>query len=120
MIRRNNPVGNRLCESVIYNGLVFTSGQVSLDNKGGTIEEQTHDVLGMIDRILAEAGSDRTRILSASIWLSDINDIDAFNAIWDQWIPEGSTPARACVEARLVSPDFIVEVAVTAAVEGAA
>ena len=115
MINRLNPIGNRLSEAVIHNGIVYSAGQVALNAEGGSIEDQTKDVLATLDRILEEASSDKSRMLSASIWLTHIEDVKAFNEIWDEWIPEGCAPARACVEAKLVSPDLTVEVSVIAA-----
>jgi enamine deaminase RidA (YjgF/YER057c/UK114 family) len=107
---------NRLSQSVTHNGTVYLAGQVALNAPGGSVTEQTADILSAIDTLLAEAGTDKSKMLFATVWLSDISEAPAFNAIWDAWIPEGQAPARACVEGRLVSPDFTVEVAVTAAV----
>lgn len=116
MIRRYDQWNNRLSAVVSYNGMAFTAGQVAEDNAGGSIEEQSKEVLARLDDVLAKAGSDKSRILFASVWLSDVNDAKVFNSFWDKWVPEGCAPARACVEAKLVSPDYIVEVAVIAAV----
>lgn len=78
------------------------------------VATQTQDCLDSIDRLLAEAGSDNRHILQAVIWLSDMTDFDAMNAVWDAWVPEGNAPARACGEARLAAPEYRVEIIVTA------
>jgi enamine deaminase RidA (YjgF/YER057c/UK114 family) len=75
----------------------------------------TRDILDRIDRYLAEAGTDKTKLLTASIWLTDIATFEEMNAVWDAWVAPGATPARACVEARLASPQYTVEIMVTAA-----
>ena len=106
-------VGARMSEAVCYNGIVWVAGQVG--RPGGTVAEQTADCLAEVDRILAEAGTDKTRILSTQIWLSDIATFGEMNAVWDKWVPAGNTPARATGEAKLATPDYKVEVIVTAA-----
>ena len=77
--------------------------------------EQTRDILSSIDRLLAEAGTDKTKLLTANIWLSDISTFGEMNEVWDAWVSPGNTPCRACVESRLASPKFTVEIMVTAA-----
>ena len=89
------------------------AGQISGD-RTLDLEGQARNILDKIDAMLAEAGSDRSRIVSAMIWLSDIRNRHAFNAIWDAWIPEGAAPARACVEARLAEPSDLVEIQIVA------
>ena len=106
-------VGARMSEAVCYNGIVWVAGQVG--RPGGTVAEQTADCLAEVDRILAEAGTDKTRILSTQIWLADIATFGEMNAVWDKWVPAGNTPARATGEAKLATPDYKVEVIVTAA-----
>lgn len=106
-------IGARMSEAVCYNGIVWLAGQVG--NPGDSVANQTRKCLAEVDRILAEAGTDKTRILSAQIWLSDIASFAEMNAVWDAWVPQGHTPARATGEARLASPDYNVEVIVTAA-----
>lgn len=106
-------VGARMSEAVCYNGLIWLAGQVG--TPGASVTQQTQDCLAHIDRILAEAGSDKTRILSAQIWLADIADFAEMNAVWDAWVPQGHTPARATGEAKLAAPDYRVEIIVTAA-----
>ena len=106
-------VGARMSEAVCYNGLVWLAGQVG--NPGESVTEQTKTCLAEVDRILAEAGTDKTRILSTQIWLADMADFAEMNAVWDAWVPQGNTPARATGEAKLATPDYRVEVIVTAA-----
>ncbi len=107
-------VGPRLSEMAIHNGTIYLAGQVPDD---GTldIEGQTAQVLGMIDRLLAEAGSSKERILMAQIFLTDMADFPGMNKVWDAWVPAGHTPPRATVQARLANPQYRIEVVVTAA-----
>ncbi len=103
----------RMSQAVVYGGLVYLAGQVGA---GETVAEQTTNVLASIDRLLAAAGSDRSRILTATIWLTDMATFGEMNGVWEQWVLPGSTPARATVEARLAAPAYLVEISVTAAV----
>lgn len=112
---RRIHVGRRLSETAVHNGVVYLAGQIAEDTKQN-IDGQTREVLGHVDRLLAEAGSDRTRILMCQIYLADIKDIAAMNAVWDEWAPQGNTPPRATVQALLARPELLVEVVVTAAV----
>ena len=105
-------VGARMSEAVCYNGIVWVAGQVG-DGEG--VAAQTRDCLAQIDRILAESGTDKTRILSTQIWLADIAGFAQMNAEWDAWVPAGHTPARATGEAKLAAPKYLVEIIVTAA-----
>jgi len=107
-------VGPRLSEMAIYNGTIYLAGQVPDD---GTldIEGQTAQVLGMIDKLLAEAGSSKARILMAQIFLADLADFPGMNKVWDAWVPEGNAPPRATVQALLANPAFRIEVVITAA-----
>ncbi|MDA0978757.1 MAG: RidA family protein [Proteobacteria bacterium] len=107
----------RMSQAVVHGGLVYLAGQVALEAPGADIETQTAAILGQIDRLLDEAASSKEYILSATVWLVSMEDFAAMNSVWDAWIPEGAAPARACVEARLASPDYTVEIAVIAAVE---
>lgn len=102
---------------VRHNGTVYLCGQVG---EGATVTEQTRDCLSRVDALLAEAGSTRRDILQATVWLAHMSDYDAMNAVWDEWVPDGYAPARACGEARLAGSDLLVEVIVTAAVSAAA
>lgn len=106
-------VGARMSEAVCYNGIVWVAGQVG--NPGDSVADQTRTCLAEVDRILAAAGTDKTRILSTQIWLADISTFGEMNSVWDTWVPKGDTPARATGEAKLATPDYKVEVIVTAA-----
>lgn len=108
-------VGARMSEAVAYNGLVWLAGQVG--NPGDSVADQTRTCLAEVDRILADVGIDKTRILSAQIWLADMADFAEMNSVWDQWVPQGHTPARATGEAKLAAPEYKVEVIVTAALK---
>lgn len=108
-------IGPRMSEATIYNGIVWLAGQVG--NPGDSVAAQTRTCLAEVDRILAAAGTDKTRILSAQIWLADISTFAEMNKVWDAWVPAGHTPARATGEARLATPDYKVEVIVTAALK---
>lgn len=107
-------VGRRMSEAVIHNGTIYLAGQVA-DDPSQDVASQTRQILEIIDRLLAEVGSDKTKILQAQIFMADMADFAAMNAVWDAWVPEGHTPARATVEARLATPDFRVEIKVIAA-----
>lgn len=108
-------VGARMSEAVCYNGIVWVAGQVG--KPGESVADQTRTCLAEVDRILAEAGTDKTRILSTQIWLADMATFGEMNAVWDQWVPAGNTPARATGEAKLATPAYLVEVIVTAALK---
>ena len=112
MIQRIEP-GNRMSEASLHNGIVYLAGQVADDPSGDT-EAQTRQVLAQIDALLAQAGSDKTRILRAQIYLADIADFAAMNRAWDAWVVPGNAPSRATVEARLANPSWKVEIVVTA------
>ena len=108
-------VGARMSEAVAYNGIVWLAGQVG--TPGASVAQQTKDCLAEVDRILAEAGTDKTRILSTQIWLADMASFGEMNAVWDAWVPAGHTPARATGEAKLATPEYLVEIIVTAALK---
>lgn len=108
--------GARMSQAVVHNGIVSTAGQVAQNARGASVTDQTKDILNAIDGLLTEAGTDKAHLLTATIWLADISDFAEMNAVWDAWVSEGNTPTRACVESKLASPDFTVEIAVTAAV----
>jgi enamine deaminase RidA (YjgF/YER057c/UK114 family) len=107
-------VSARYSEAAIFNGVVYLAGMVP-ECEAPDITAQTRDVLAQIDQRLAEAGSDNTRLLRVQIYLADIRDIDAMNAVWDAWVPAGHAPPRATVQAALADPDWRIEVVVTAA-----
>ena len=103
----------RYSDSVIHNGTVYLVEVPS--NLDADITGQTENLLASIERLLAQAGSDKSRLLMATIYLADMADYSAMNAVWDAWLPEGTAPARACVQARLANPGFRVEIVLTAA-----
>lgn len=107
-------VGPRLSEAAIHNGVVYLAGQVP-DDATKDIRGQTAEVLAMVDKLLAEAGSDKTRLLRVQIYLADMADFAGMNAVWDTWVSPGHTPPRATVQAQLGNPDWRIEVVVTAA-----
>ena len=113
-ITRIDP-GPRMSMAVVHGDTVYTAGQVARQASEGSVGEQTREILGMIDDLLAKAGTDKTKLLSASIWLSDVSTFAEMNAVWDAWIAPGCAPARATVEAKLASPNYKVEIAVIAA-----
>ncbi|MDB6453556.1 RidA family protein [Falsirhodobacter sp. 20TX0035] len=105
--------GTRMSEAVIFNGVAWLAGQVG---NGATVAEQTEDALAEVDALLTRIGSDRSRILSAQIWLADIAEFEEMNAVRDAWVVPGHAPARATGEARLASAQYRVEIIVNAAV----
>lgn len=105
--------GARMSQAVVHNGIVYLAGQVG--KPGASVTEQTTEVLAQIDRLLAECGSDKTRILTAQIWMADMAQFAEMNAVWDSWVPAGHTPARATGESALATPDYKVEIIVVAA-----
>jgi len=107
-------VGKRLSEVAIHNNTVYLAGQVP-DDLSADIKGQTREVLAHVDRLLDEAGSDKTCILSCQIYLKDMADFAGMNEEWDAWVAHGHTPPRATVEARLYDPKVLVEIVVTAA-----
>lgn len=106
----------RMSQIVLHGDTAYLAGQVALNAPGQSVTEQTKDILKSIDELLAEAGSSKEKVLSAQIWISDMDTFNEMNAVWDAWVPEGNAPARACTEARLASPDFTVEIMVIAAI----
>ena len=108
-------VAARYSEAAVFNGVVYLAGMVP-ECDATDIRSQTADVLQQIEQRLAEAGSDKTRILRTQIYLQDITDITAMNEVWDAWVVAGSAPPRATVQAALANPAYLIEVVVTAAV----
>ncbi len=107
--------GPRMSSAVIHGDTVYVAGKVAGDAaRGKSVTEQTRDILAQIEETLAEAGSDKTKILSTTIYLADIKTFGEMNAVWDGWVSAGNTPARATVEAKLASPDYKVEIMVVA------
>ena len=103
----------RMSQIVTHNGTVYLAGQVG--NPGDSVADQTRTCIEKVETLLAEAGSDSTRILQCVIWLADMADFAEMNSVWDAWVPEGHAPARACGEAKLATPELKVELIVTAA-----
>lgn len=110
-ITRLEP-GRRMSQAVIHGDTVYLAGQVG---EGATVADQARDALAQVDRLLALAGTDKSRILSCTVWLADIGDFAAMNAVWEAWIDPANPPARATGEARLATPDYKVEFIVVAA-----
>jgi enamine deaminase RidA (YjgF/YER057c/UK114 family) len=108
--------GPRMSQAVIHNSTVYLAGQVASGAPGRSVKEQAADILGRIDALLAEAGSDKSRLLCATIWLTDMATFSEMNDVWDAWVVPGAAPARATVvSAQLASPEFAIEIAVIAA-----
>lgn len=105
----------RFSRAVVHGQTVYLAGVVARDPSGG-VAEQTRQILSEIETTLGEAGTDKTKILSATIWLSDIASYGELNSVWNAWLAPGTAPARACVEARLASPAYKVEIALIAAI----
>ena len=107
-------VGPRMSEGTVHNGTVYLAGQIAAD-ASQDITGQTRQVLAAIDSLLAEAGSDKSRILRAQIFIADLAEFAAMNAVWEAWVVPGQTPARATVQAALAKPEWKIEIVVTAA-----
>ena len=115
MTIERKEVGARMSQVVVHGDTVYLAGIVAHANKGRSMTEQTKEIVATIDKHLASVGSDKSKLLSANIWLTDMAKFAEMNAVWDAWVAPGQTPARACVEAKLASPDYHVEIMVTAA-----
>jgi enamine deaminase RidA (YjgF/YER057c/UK114 family) len=113
-IKRLN-VGKRLSEAVIHNGIVYLAGEVP-DDTSKDITGQTEEVLAKIDKLLASAGTDKSKLLTTQIFLPDMKDFAGMNAAWEKWVVPGQTPARATIEAKLANPAYKVEIMCTAAI----
>ncbi len=111
MIKRMHT-NQRMSQLVVHNGVAYLAGQVC---KGDTAAAQTKGILDQIDGLLADAGSSKENMLRATIWLSDMKYFAEFNEVWDAWVPEGHAPARAAGEAKLATPEFLVEILIDAA-----
>ena len=106
----------RMSQCVVHGDTVYLAGQVAQSAPGGTVTEQTKAILGQIDALLAAAGTDKSKALSATIWLCSMDDFAEMNAVWDAWVSKGNAPCRACVESpRLATPDYTVEIGLIAA-----
>ena len=107
--------GPRMSMAVVHGETVYLSGQVAKNTGGESVTAQTKDILSIIDGLLAKAGTDKSKLVSASIWLTDIATFAEMNAVWDAWLAPGCAPARATVEAKLADAAYKVEIAVIAA-----
>ena len=106
--------GPRMTQAVIHGNTVYLAGQVGAPGK--SVAEQTTDILATVDRLLKQAGSDKSKLLQAIIWLADMKDFAEMNSVWDKWVDGLNTPARATGEARLAAPEYKVEIIITAAI----
>ena len=109
-------VGPRLSQIAVHGNTVYSAGIVA-DDPSADAAGQTRQILARIDQYLGEAGTDKTKIINATIWLADIKDFAGMNSVWDAWVPKGNTPPRACVEAKLAAPQYKVEIRVIAALD---
>jgi enamine deaminase RidA (YjgF/YER057c/UK114 family) len=109
-------VGPRMSQAVVHGNTAYLAGTVADKAAGKSVGEQTKEILEIIDGVLAKAGSDKTKILSVNIWLTDIKTFAEMNAVWDAWVPQGHTPARATVEAKLAAAQYNVEIGCIAAI----
>jgi enamine deaminase RidA (YjgF/YER057c/UK114 family) len=107
--------GPRMSQVVVHGDTVFLAGIVASNAGGQSVTRQTQDILSIIDGHLAKAGSDKSKLLTATIYLTDMKTFAEMNAVWDGWVSAGNTPARATVETKLASPQYNVEIMVTAA-----
>ena len=110
-----HETGPRMSKAVIHGDTVYLAGIVADSPKGKSVAERTKNILSQIDGFLALAGTDKTKLLSANIWITDMANFAEMNSVWDSWVSPGNTPARATVEAKLASPDYKVEIMVVAA-----
>jgi enamine deaminase RidA (YjgF/YER057c/UK114 family) len=107
--------GPRMSKAVVYGDTVYLAGLVADAPKGKSVADQTRSILAQIDGFLAKAGTDKSKLLSASIWITDMATFAEMNSVWDAWVAPGNAPARATVEAKLASPDYKVEIMAVAA-----
>ncbi|TMJ37440.1 MAG: RidA family protein [Alphaproteobacteria bacterium] len=115
MALKSIGAGNRMSEAVIHGNMIYLSGYVADKTVGKSVKEQTQDILAQIDATLKEAGTDKTKVVKANIWLTDIKTWGQMNEAWDAWVVPGQTPARATVESKLAGPGLDVEIMVEAA-----
>jgi enamine deaminase RidA (YjgF/YER057c/UK114 family) len=107
--------GPRMSQAVVHGDTVYLAGQVATKTAGGSVTEQTGEILSQIDALLAEAGTDKSKLLQASIFIVDLATFPEMNAVWDGWVSPGNTPCRTTIEAKLASPNYAIEIAVIAA-----
>ncbi len=115
MTIERHHTGPRMSQIVVHGDTIYLAGIVAQANKGKSVTEQTREILATIDGYLAQVGSDKSKILSATIYITDMANFAEMNAVWDAWLAPGGAPARATVEAKLAAPDYKVEIMVTAA-----
>jgi enamine deaminase RidA (YjgF/YER057c/UK114 family) len=115
MTIRRFEVGPRMSQCVVHGNTVYTAGQVAQGARGASVAEQTRNILATLDKLLAQAGTDKSKLLTANIWLAEMATFEEMNQVWDAWVAPGNPPARATVEARLAHPDYKVEIMVSAA-----
>ena len=108
--------GPRLAQAVVHGDTVYLAGQVAQTNGGKSVTEQTREVLERIDALLAEAGTDKAKILSANIYIVDLKTFGEMNAVWDAWLAPGQSPARTTIQTELAAPRYAIEIAVIAAI----
>jgi len=109
-------IGPRMSAAVVHGHTVYLAGQVADKTAGGSVGQQTAEILAIIDSLLKQAGTDKTNLLSATIYLPDISTFAEMNGEWDKWVAPGHTPARATVEAKLAAAKYAVEIACIAAI----
>ena len=105
--------GPRMSQAVVHNNTIYLAGQVG--TPGESVAEQTATILAKIDKLLADTGSHKSKILQATIWLASMDDFAEMNAVWDAWVEPGEAPTRAAGESKLATPDYLVEVIIVAA-----
>lgn len=115
MTIRRLSAGPRMSQAVVHGNVVYLAGQVAADPKP-SVADQTKQILTQIDALLKEAGTDKSKLLTTNIWLTDISTFAEMNSAWDAWVSPGNTPARATVESKLAAPQYLVEIMVTAAI----
>lgn len=108
-----HDTGPRMSQAVVHNGTIYLAGQVGAP--GESVTAQTQAIVKNIDDLLSRCGSNKTKILQATIWLASMDDFAEMNAVWDAWVPAGHTPARAAGESKLATPDYKVEIIIVAA-----
>ena len=115
MAIERHDTNQRMSKCVVHGNTVYLAGMVANDPKGKDMTAQTKDILSQIDGCLAKAGTDKSKLLSANIWVTSMSEFAAMNAAWDAWVSPGNAPARATVEAKLAAPEYKVEIMVQAA-----
>jgi len=115
MAIERKEIGPRMSQIVVHGDTVYLAGIVAHAAKGKSVTEQTKEILATIDKYLAQSGSDKSKLLTATIYITDMGKFAEMNSVWDAWVSPGNTPARATVEAKLAAPDYSVEIMVVAA-----